>query len=422
MGVGGAGISAVAAFAKYAGFQISGCDIDQTSQFLNSLKKDNVELFTSHNPKHLEDIDLVVVSPAIESLDPNNLEISEARKRNIPVVIGEKFLEDHILKNKKVIAVSGTHGKSTTTAMIGKILEDAAFDPSVLVGAVITDWGRNYRLGQSEYFVLEADEYQEKFLLYSPYISVITAVEMDHPEFFSSLSVVQEAFENFANKTNEYLVIGKKIELRIKNSELTIRQFGRDFNTGNFNLKLIGNFNQENAALAFEVAKLLGVDEQTARTSLEAFRGVGRRFEFCGEEKGIKVFDDYAHHPTAIRLTAQAAREKFPTEKIWLVYQPHMFSRTKYLEKEFVETFKSLPVDQVILVDIFAARQENKENISSKDIVEQVSKDSVRYIRDFEDTASYLIKNLHEGDIVINMGAGDIYKLSGILLEKLKTN
>src|SRR3990167_10593655 len=177
IGIGGAGVSAVAAFAKNIGFQISGCDIDLTSQFLDSLKKENVEISAGHSTAHLENVDLVVVSPAVESLDPDNQEILEARKRNIPVLIGEKFLADYILKNKKVIAVSGTHGKSTTTAMIGKILEDAGLDPCVLVGAIVSAWGKNFRLGKGDYLVLEADEYQEKFLLYSPYISVITVVE-----------------------------------------------------------------------------------------------------------------------------------------------------------------------------------------------------------------------------------------------------
>ena len=195
---------------------------------------------------------------------------------------------------------------------------------------------------------------------------------------------------------------------------------GKDFQIEKFSLKLIGNFNQVNASVAFEVSKLVGVKEESARASLENFNGVGRRFEFKGEEKGVKIFDDYAHHPTAIAATAEAVRAKFPTEKIWLIYQPHMFSRTKYLEKEFVETFKTIPIDEVILVDIFAARQENTENIESKDIVTQVEKDSVKYIGDFEATAGYLTSNVGVGDIVVVMGAGDVYKLSILLLNKLK--
>lgn len=421
MGIGGAGVSAVAAFAKNAGFEVSGCDTDPTSLFLNSLKKEQVEIFDHHDPSHLKGVDILVVSPAIESLDPNNVELVHAKKVGIQVEIGEKFLADYILPGKKVIAISGVHGKSTTTAMIGKILEDAFFDPSVLVGAVVSDWDKNYRLGKGDYFVLEADEYQEKFLLYHPFISVITSIEMDHPEFFKNLREVTEAFRKFAENTVEggYIVTGKDV-FEIKDLSVRSSRLGKDFEKQNLNLKLIGEFNQENAALAFEVAKILRIDEFKAKTALESFLGIGRRFEFRGEEKGVKVFDDYAHHPTAIKLTAEAARLKFPNSKIWLVYQPHMYSRTKYLEKEFVETFKTIPVDETILVDIFAARQENQEHISSEDIVKQVKKETVRYIGNFENTSYYLVKNLSANDIVIVMGAGDIYKLSVMVLAKLR--
>lgn len=420
VGIGGAGVSAVAAFAKAEGFEITGCDLDQTSQFLDSLKNAGVTIFPEHDPEHLDKIDTLVVSPAIESLDPNNPELTAAKQKNIPVLIGEKFLSNNLLKSKKVIAISGVHGKSTTTAMIGKILEDAGLHPSVMVGAVVSDWGKNYRIGSGEYFVLEADEYQEKFLLYSPYISVVTAIEMDHPEYFKNLDQIKQSFQKFVDKTaaDGRVVLGKNVALDPQGKQKFI--LGKDFQVENLNLKLIGDFNQSNAAIAFQVAKLIGVSEQQARTSLERFSGVGRRFEFRGEERGIKIFDDYAHHPTAIAATAGAAREKFPNQKIWLVYQPHMFSRTKYLETEFIETFKTVPADQVILVDIFAARQDNRENISSKQIVDQVNRSNVRYIGDFENTAYFLAKNLNVGDVVIVMGAGDIYKLSGLLLNKLR--
>ncbi len=420
MGIGGAGVSGVAAFAKNAGYEISGCDSDTSSLFLKPLQESQVEIFPNHDPEHLNDIDILVVSPAIESLDPNNPEVGSAKEKNIPVVIGEKFLAENILTGKKIIAVSGVHGKSTTTAMLGKILEDAGLDPSVMVGAIVESWEKNYRLGGGELFVLEADEYQEKFLLYRPFISVITAVEMDHPEYFKDLTTISAAFQKFAANTTDSLVVGSKVVLD-RTQAKTIK-LGQDFEQESFKLKLIGDFNQENANLAFEVAKLLGVSEDTARASLENFTGVGRRFEFKGEEKGVKVFDDYAHHPTAIEATARAAREKFPQQHIWLIYQPHMYSRTKYLEKDFVKTFQAIPVDQVILVDIFAARQENTDNITSADIVQQVNKPTVRYIGDFEKTANYLAEAVGFGDIVLVVGAGDIYKLSTLLLEKLKNH
>lgn len=419
MGLGGAGISAVAALAEAAGYEISGCDTDQSSPFLKNLLSDGVKFSLNHDKNHLENIDYLVVSPAIESIDPNNQELSAAKNANIPTLFGEEFLAKYLIKDKKVIAVSGTHGKSTTTAMVGKILEESSLDPSVVVGAIVTDWGKNYRIGKGDYFVIEADEYQSKFLLYHPNISIITAVEMDHPEFFQDIGAINKAFSAFANQTQEYLILGEKITLEINNSDLKILQFNKDFPSRKFNLQMIGEFNQDNANLAFEASKLVGIEETQITKSLENFAGIARRFDFKGESKEIKVFDDYAHHPTAIKATLEAAVEKFPDQKIYLVYQPHMFSRTKKLFDQFVTVFKNLAVEETILVDIYAARQENKENISSRDIVETIDSPKVIYIENFEKTVGYLAKKLLPHDIVIVMGAGDIYKLSPQLLTKL---
>ncbi len=417
MGLGGAGISAVASFAKADDFEISGCDIDNSSPFLKSLIANGVPFFSTHDGAHVKNIDYLVVSPAIESLDPNNPEVAAAKEVNIPVLIGEEFLAKFIIGNKKLIAVSGTHGKSTTTAMIGKILEDAGFDPSVLVGAIVTDWGENFRIGNGEYFVIEADEYQKKFLLYHPYISVVTAIEMDHPEYFRDLAEIENAFRDFAARTQNggQIVFGAKVPIAIENSKI----LGRDFSVENLNLKLLGGFNLENAALAAEVARLLGIENTKIKNSLENFSGIARRFELKGEVNGIKVFDDYAHHPTAIEATVNATLKKFPNNRIWLIYQPHMFSRTKKLFDQFVKVFKSLQVEETILVDIYAARQENKENISSLDIVNAVDSPKVNYIGDFAKTVEYVSSKVKPNDIVIVMGAGDIYKMSEMILEKL---
>lgn len=420
MGLGGAGISAVASFAKEAGFEVSGCDIDDSSPFLANLLEKKVPFFPEHNKDHLEGIDYLVISPAIESLDSNNLELLDAKQKEIPILIGEEFLAKFLLGDKKVIAVAGTHGKSTTTAMIAKILEDAGLDPAVMVGAIVNDWGTNFRLGEGAYFVIEADEYQEKFLLYQPFINVVTAIEMDHPEYFKDLSAVEKAFTKFVDctKADGKIIFGKNVALENKQALV----LGKDFQLERFNLKLIGEFNLENAAVAAEVARLLGVEETKIKSSLENFSGIARRFELKGEEKGIKVFDDYGHHPTAIMATIAAAKEKFPSQRIFLVYQPHMFSRTKYLFDQFVSVFNNLGITETILVDIYAARQENNENISSLDIVKAVNSEQVVYVGDFEKTVEQLVLKLISGDIVVVMGAGDIFKLSKMLLTKLAEN
>lgn len=417
MGLGGAGISAVAAFAQKAGFEISGCDIDESSPFLKNLRDNQVTFSLGHDKDHVQNTDMLVISPAIESLDPDNLELFEAKKANIPVLIGEEFLAKYLIGDKKVIAVSGTHGKSTTTAMIGKILTDAGLDPSVLVGAIVKDWGTNFRIGQGNYFVLEADEYQKKFLLYSPFISVVTALEMDHPEYFKDIEDVFEAFKSFVAKTNPEgrVVLGRAARLETPNAKV----LGKHFKIETLDLKLIGEFNLENASLAFEVGKILRIDDKLIKNSLENFSGIARRFDFKGEVNKIKVFDDYGHHPTAIKATIKAAKEKFPNSRVYLVYQPHMFTRTKMLFDEFVNVFKNLGIEKTILVDIYAARQENKENISSLDIVKAVDQENVVYFGDFETAVKNLTENLMQEDVVIVMGAGDIYKLSDQLLIKL---
>ncbi|HEY4694964.1 MAG TPA: Mur ligase domain-containing protein [Candidatus Nanoarchaeia archaeon] len=416
MGIGGAGISAVAAFAHHAGYEVSGCDIDSNSSFLKELVKLGIRIEKSHDLEHINDTETLVVSPAIESLDPNNIELITAKEKKIPIFTGEEFLAQKLVGDKKVIAVTGTHGKSTTTAMVGWVLEKTGLDPSVLVGAVVNDWGTNYRIGKGNYFVIEADEYQEKFLLYQPDVAVVTAVEMDHPEYFKDEEAVKRAFRKFtlSVKENGYLVLGPNVQLDNPKAHKI------EFSKRQFNLRLIGDFNQDNASLAWQVGKILGISEKTITQALESFNGVGRRFEFKGEEGGIKVFEDYAHHPTAVKVTTEAIRQKFPDNPIWIVYQPHMFSRTKYLLNEFVEVFKNLPVEHAVLIDIFAARQENLEKISSKDIVDRVRKENVKYIGEMEQAAYYLARHAQVGDIVIVMGAGDIYKLSSLFLEKLR--
>lgn len=419
MGIGGAGLSAVANLAKNAGFEVSGCDLDEGSPFLKNIFNKKIPFFPKHEESHLDNIDYLVISPAVETLDPKNPELNKGKEKNIPIYIGEEFLAKYLLPGKKVIAVSGTHGKSTTTAMIGKILEEAGLDPSVMVGAIVNDWGVNYRVGKGEYFVLEADEYKEKFLLYRPYISVVSAIEMDHPEYFINIDNLKKAFRKFIDQTipEGKIILGKNLGFKINNKSVHV--LAKDFQINNFDLKLIGDFNQENAALAFETAKLIGIDKTKAKKTLEKFSGIARRFEFKGEEKGVKVFEDYGHHPSAIKATILAAKKKFSNKRIWLVFQPHMFSRTKYLFADFVEIFKNLPIEEIILVDIYAAREENKENISSKSVVEAVNSRKVKYIGNFEQSAFYLVKKLAVNDIVIVMGAGDIYKLSTLILKKL---
>ena len=414
MGVGGSGCSAAFALARHSGFEVSGCDLEKTSPYLD--KKLTKLVQTGHSSSHLVGVDLLVYSPAIPLLDQANKELTSAQEKGIRTMPWEKFLAEYIIPGKFLIAVSGAHGKGTTTAMIAAILEKANFDPTCLVGAKVSSWGRNYRLGGSKYFVLEADEYKERFLVYRPDFAVITNIDYDHPDYFKNIESVKSAFSKFVNnlKPGSVLVNGPDVDLKNPNGQTKKLEV-----VENFDLKLPGNYNKLNASLAAIVARSLNIKEKIIKETLESFPGLARRFEFKGEEKGVLVFDDYAVHPKEISETLKATREKFPDRIIWLVFQPHTFSRLKVFFGDFVSVFEDSPVDKILLVDIFAARERNEGTISSSDLVKKIKKKEVRYISSLDETAAYIAKYTSVGNVIMTMGAGDIYKLPDMILKKL---
>jgi UDP-N-acetylmuramate--alanine ligase len=415
MGAGGSGCSAAFALARHFGYQVTGCDKEKQSPYLEKNLAKNIQL--GHSGDHLEEVDILVYSPAIVDLDPDNEELRAAQRAGKEAIPWEKFVAKFLAAGKFVVAVTGTHGKGTVTAMVATILEKAGFDPSCLVGAVVNSWGKNYRVGGSKYFVVEVDEYKERFLSYKPDIAAITNVEFDHPEYFKDFEMVQEAFKKFVGKLKKgsVLVIGPNVDLQ--NPHGKIKKVTRP---SSLNLRMIGEFNKMNAAVAASLASKLGVNESVINKALEGFKGIARRFEFKGEEKGVLVFDDYAHHPTAISETLKAAREKFPDKRIWLVFQPHLFTRTKVLFDEFVSAFEKLPADEIVLVDIFAAREKDSGGISSEDLGRSVKSKKIKYIPDWRDAATHVASKVLVGDVIISAGAGDIYKFADLLLSKLR--
>lgn len=377
LGIGGSGASAAAAIAKTQGYEITGCDLE----------------LQGHSPTHLKNIDLLAVTPAIYSLDPQNPEFLEAKKLGIPVMTWQEFMGKFLQKNKFVIAVAGTHGKSTTTAMIGTLLENAGLDPTVELGAEVSKWKANYRIGKSKYFVIEADEYNDNFLNFNPDIAVITNIEMDHPEYFKDFAAVKKSFDKFKNQS-------KKV-------------FDQpDPKLINFPLQVPGDFNVLNASLAFQVGLLLRIDPLKIKQSLSGYAGAGRRFELLGKFKGAKIYSDFGHHPTEIKVTMEAARQKFPNNRIILIYEPHMFTRTKAFFKNFVKVFREIPVDKIIITDIYKSRETDKGLVTSKQLADAAGK---QYIAKNQ-LNDYLEKELKENDVVFFMGAGDIDKIVKELL------
>jgi len=414
MGVGGSGASAAFAIAQKTGYTVSGCDKSEDSPYIDSQLKKFV--VAGHDPAHLQDIDLLIYSPAIPLLDPENSELRQAKDKYIKAVSWEQFVGEELLDNKFVIAVCGTHGKGTIASMIAKIMIDAGLDPTCLIGGVLIEWEKNWRVGKSKYFIVEADEYRDSFLNYKPDIAVISNIDFDHPEYFENLAKTRASFDKFVKNSKPGSILIEGVDVKLENP------YGRTAVVSDpvkFDLALLGSFNKMNAALAFAVGRELLIDSKKITKSLEKFKGLKRRFELVGKEKGIWVFDDYAHHPKAIEETAKAARQKFPDKKITLVFEPHTFSRTKSLFYQFVEVFKSIPVDRVILLDIFAAREKDEGLVNSQDLSKAVNIEKVEYIPTAEKAADFLVKELKNEEVVLYMSAGN-WQFPHILLSKLK--
>ncbi len=436
LGIAGSGTSACAKLAEAAGYEVSGCDSNLSGEFADILG--DVETFDKHDPKHLEGVDILALTPAILSLDPNNPEIEKAKELGIKIMTWQQFLGKYLTRGKTVIAICGTHGKSTTTAMTAKVLEDAGLDPTVLLGATIPEWGSNYRIpssslrlpekgrvggesrrgnqNQQEYFVIEADEFNNNYTALNPDFTVLTNIEYDHPEFFPSYDDYQNSFRNFLHKT-KILILAN---LSDDNSAVTLKEKDiadinffppvSDYskNLIDFPLKVYGKRNVLNASAAFNLALNLEIDPEIIRESLKSFSGIGRRMELIGEINGAQIYSDFGHHPTEIKVTTDELRQNFPEKQIYVIYQPHMFSRTKALYKDFVNVFKNIKVDGTFIIDIYPSRELDPGDINSRMLVKAINRDNVRYSEDLSKTFNELTNELTSNDILLFMGAGDI--------------
>lgn len=463
LGIAGSGTSACACIAKSEGFTVSGCDKNLSGEFTNVLK--DIPTRQGHNPSHLEGVDILAVTPAVLSLDPNNKELSEAKKRKIKIMTWQQFLGKYLTQGKFVIAVCGTHGKSTTTAMIGKILEDLKLDPAILLGANVSLWNANFRIpnilptSQAEshpqttslrsirggakeekqspfptrhapratrYFVIEADEFNDNFMSLTPDTSVVTNIEFDHPEYFKDFEDYKSSFKNFLAKAKRVIIAN----LSDKNTFDTLKEF--DINNKlffppvidysknliDFPLKISGRYNKENASAAFNLALNLELNPEKVRQSLKNFPGIGRRMEPIGQINSTRVFSDFAHHPTAIKVAVEELSKTYPDKNIWIIYQPHMFSRTKALFKEFTEVFSNLKVKGVEMLPIYPSREKDEGIIKTQDLIKAVKKRHINYSASVEKAFKDLKPKLSEKDILVFMGAGDIDGKARQLIKK----
>ncbi len=455
IGIGGSGLSAIARLLLERGDTVTGSD-RTLSPFAVELQKAGARVYIGHHPRNLTGADYVVRSSAIPDDNP---EVNAARLAKIPVYKRADFL-GQLMADKTGIAVAGTHGKTTTTAMIAWVLTELQRDPSFIVGSTMKNLGVNAHAGQGNTFVIEADEYDRMFLGLKPRIEIVTSLEHDHPDCYPTFEDMFTAFESFvdllpadgtlivcaddsgaASLINQARKAGKAVVGYAIQGEMTImsptwiqartletNSLGgyrfqvlsnlSDANTSmTVDLQVPGEHNVRNALAALAVTELLGLSTQQAAEALANFSGTGRRFEIRGEANGVTVIDDYAHHPTEIRATLAAARARYPGRRIWAVWQPHTYSRTQTLFAEFSRAFKD--ADEVIVSEVYASREPLQE-FTSAEIVSAMPHASARYIGTLKEISHYLIKQLQPGDVLLVLSAGDANQICTDVLTGLQ--
>ncbi|OGI82237.1 hypothetical protein A3I95_03610 [Candidatus Nomurabacteria bacterium RIFCSPLOWO2_02_FULL_44_12] len=394
IGIGGIGISAGAQLALARGMEVSGVN-DEEGKTTELLKQKGIKIIYLKDFKNLPEADMYVFSDAWIYRGPEIIEA--AKKTGKPVLSYFEFL-GIISKEYKVIAIAGTHGKTTTTAMVAEILIDAGLDPTVVVGSFMKEFNSNFRKGNSPYLVVEADEYNRHFLNFNPFIGVVTNIEADHLDYYKDLADIENAFNQFVAQSENVIV--------------NYTKYLRDLPK----LSVPGLHNQVNAAAALAIADFLKVDKKKAKKSLAEFSGTWRRLEKRGETKnGTIIYDDYAHHPTEIKASIQVLRELYPPKQkiITIVFQPHLYSRTRALFDDFAKSFKG--ADRIFLLPIYFAREDPDPEVSSNRLAEAIIKngEEAQSFPDFESAErAVLTLNLGPNDVLVTMGAGEAYKVA----------
>lgn len=441
IGIGGISMSGLAEILIYRGYKVSGSDWNK-SHLTEKLKAMGAEIYYGHKAENVKNAGLIIYTAAVSQDNP---ELVYGRENGIKTIDRAEFLGELMKGHKYNVAISGTHGKTTTTSMLSMIVLEAEKDPTILVGGELDAIGGNVRASNSEYFITEACEYKASFLKFFPYIGVILNIEEDHLDFYKDINDIENTFMKFSRLIPDdgYLIgsFEDKRFMKIYNTAKCKRMsFGitggdlkaediiyDDKGCASFNVLLRGNFifkvklnvpgehNIKNALAAVGASLALNIDNKSIIKGLEKFVGTHRRFEIKGVKNGVTVVDDYAHHPTEIKAALKAAKN-YPHKKIVAVFQPHTYSRTKTLFKEFLEAFYD--ADQLILADIYAAREIDKGEISSVDLGDGLRAKGVKCVNlhSFEAIVNYAEKVLEAGDILITIGAGDVYQAGEMYL------
>jgi UDP-N-acetylmuramate--alanine ligase len=443
VGIGGAGMSGIAEILLEYELAVSGCD-QASSEVTERLRQLGASISQGHSADHLENVELVVISSAVADANP---EVQEARRRGIPVVRRAEMLGE-LMRLKYGIAVAGTHGKTTTTSLVGTVLTEAKLDPTVIVGGRLRLSGTGARLGRSQYLVAEADEFDRSFLRLTPVIAVVTTIDRDHLDTYRDLDEIEDAFVSFASRVpffgrvivclddphvrrilprladRRIVTYGLSPQAELSAVDIVPLPWGSRFSVrslrggllGDIELPMPGRHNVLNALAAVGVALTLRIGWDDIAAALAGFRGVHRRFEPMGSWRGAVVVDDYAHHPTEVAATLDAARQSFPKARLHAVFQPHLFSRTRDLAEEFGNAL--LGADRAVVTDVYPSREAPIEGVTGELVVDAARRSGHRnvvYCADWRDAAPLLAAELAPGDVVLTLGAGDVNRLASQL-------
>ena len=445
IGIGGISMSGLAEIMHHNGYIITGSDQNESST-VDRLRSKGIQVTVPHSADCIEPCLLVVYTAAVKE---DNIELSRARELGLSIMTRAEFLGSIMKKFGYGIAIAGCHGKTTTTSMVSIMFQNAGFDPTITLGGELSAIHGNVRLGNSKYFITEACEYMESFLKFHPFVAAILNVEEDHLDYYRDLEHIKETFRKFidivpkegyallcaddenamslsAEARCNIITFGVENPADYKASNIRYSQLGlpsfdvchKGTSLGRFSLNVPGIHNVLNALAAIAIAINAGIRPEVVAESLLEFTGTGRRFEVKGNIRNITVIDDYAHHPTEVKATLQAALQ-YPHKKIWCIFQPHTYTRTKTLFQDFAKAFYD--ADDVIITDIYAAREKDNGEVNARILVDEVNKNSGNavYEQSFEAIAKMVAKRAQPGDIVFTMGAGDVYRLAPMLLKEL---
>ena len=447
VGIAGSGAAGASLLLHRAGARVDGCDLDATSPYTPPLAEAGIPVLAGHDAAHLAGVERVAISPALRAV-PDHPELAAAVADGRPIVTWQALLGELMTAPGRIgVGVTGTHGKSTTTALLGHLLVVAGLDPTVEVGAFIEAWGASVRSGGGAPFVVEADEFGDNFLNYRPTVAIVTNVEMDHPDYFADASAVMDSFERFVRgMTLDPAVDGRLLVICADDpgaAELTSRLAdwegrmvrygaGGDVEAAGIELdregtsfflferrwrsSLAGAHNVANATAALIVARELGADDDALAEGLRTFAGAGRRMQLIVDTPRVTIYDDYGHHPTEVRAALAAARQKVgPERRLWAVFEPHMYSRTALLLDAFSTAFAD--ANEVVIADIFASRDtpEAMASTSAEDLADAIERASgvpAMATGDVDATTAYVAEHLADGDAVLVMGAGKSYRIA----------